>query len=146
MAKFLIDTNILIYATDRKNKFYKKAKKVIGDVLEGSIKGCIAYQNLYEFIAVVTDPKRVNRPLTLKRAVAVVKKYREATNIKKVYPLETNLDNFLKLISDYKVSKQDIFDLVLIATMRDNEINGIYTTEDKTFKKFNFLQVINPCT
>ncbi|MFH0775095.1 MAG: PIN domain-containing protein [bacterium] len=142
---YLIDSNILVYSYDINSPYHKKAKELMDrKVFLGKINACIAHQTLYEFYAVITDPKRVVSPLNPVKANEVIEAYQKAVNLRKIFPLSTTLKTTIDLLKKYSVSKQTIFDLVLIATMLDNGIKGIYTANEVHFKPFDFLEVINP--
>lgn len=68
----------------------------------------------------------------------------KARNIPKIYPRKSNLRNVLDLISRYKITKQEIFDAVFVATLLDNGVDGIITRNTKHFDRFEFLTVLNP--
>lgn len=144
MYDFLLDTNVLIYAANPASKFQKKARGLLQGILEGKINGCVSTQNLYEFYSIVTDPKRIERPLNLRQASLLLQKYIEADNLPKISPKETNLFNLLDIVRKYKVSRQEIFDAVLVATMMDNSVKSIYTADEKLFRKISIIKVINP--
>ncbi len=38
----------------------------------------------------------------------------------------------------------DIFDIALVATLKDNDISGLYTVNVHDFDGFDFLEVVNP--
>lgn len=141
---YLIDSNILIYASNEDSEYQPQALEVMHKVLAREIQACTAYQSLYEFYAVITNPKRVEKPISLQQARETIERYMRARNIRKIYPVKTNLKNVLKLLKKYEVSKQNIFDLVLVATMMDNKVTGIYTRNEAHFNQFDFLEVVNP--
>ena len=144
MYEALFDTNILIYASDPTSRFNDKARKLLNDVLEGHVNACVSNQNLYEFYAIVTDPKRVAKPLGIKQASSLLQNYIEAENLPKIFPKETNLTHLVHLIKKYKISKQEVFDAVLVATMLDNFVKTLYTADEKLFRKFTNIKVVNP--
>ena len=144
MYEALFDTNILIYASDPTSNFNNKARELLRNVLEGRVNACVSTQNLYEFYAIVTDPKRVAKPLGIKQASSLLQNYIEAENLPKIFPKETNLTHLVHLIKKYKISKQEVFDAVLVATMLDNSVKTLYTADEKLFKKFTNIKVVNP--
>jgi len=95
---YLIDSNVLIYATNEDSEFHPQALEVVRKVLEGKIRACVAYQNLHELYAVITDPKRVERPLSPRDAREVIEFYIKARNIRK-----SNISNALELLKKYDV-------------------------------------------
>lgn len=141
---YLLDSNILIYAHNTASPFHKISRLILMEVLAGKIEGCVSFQNLYEFYSIITDPKRFEKPLSSKDARKVLRTYLNADNISKIYTKSTNLAITIELLKSERVKKQQIFDLILIATMIENEVTGIYTADEIFFKKFQFLEVINP--
>lgn len=144
MYDFLLDTNLLVYANSPTSRFMTRAKTILGDVIEEKLLGCVSIQNIYELYAVITDPKRVEVPLKQNQAEKLLVNYIEAENLPKIFPKETNLFNLLTIIRKYKITRQEIFDAQLVATMMDNEVKAIYTADEKFFRKFDFLEVLNP--
>ena len=141
---YLLDSNILIYAHNNASPFYRKARSILGDVLIGDLDGCVSFQNLYEFYSIITDSKRIERPLDSSQAMKILFSYLNAENLPKIYAKSTNLAGTIELLKSYEVKRQQIFDLILITTMIENEVLGIYTADEKFFKQFNFLEVVNP--
>jgi hypothetical protein len=41
-------------------------------------------------------------------------------------------------------TRKTIFDIALVATLKDNGIAGLYTHNIKDFREFSFLEVIDP--
>ena len=143
---YAIDANILVYASNpgQRETFLKANRFLNEQVLTGKIEACIAYQTFYEFYAIVTDGRRVERPLNPLQAREIIDTYRRARNIRKIHALKSNLQNTLHLLTRYPISRQEIFDAVLVATLMDNGIGGIITADEEGFSRFEFLQVVNP--
>lgn len=141
---YLLDSNVLIYAHNSSSPFHKMARSILNDALTGRIEGCVSFQNLYEVYSIITDPKRVGKPLSIKDARKLLLVYLNADNLPKIYTKSTNLAVTIELLKSMEAKKQQIFDLVLVATMIENDIGGIYTADETFFKKFKFLEVINP--
>jgi predicted nucleic acid-binding protein len=51
----LIDTNILVYASNEDSLYHTGYKDLVTKAINGSILCAIAFQNLVEFYAVMTD-------------------------------------------------------------------------------------------
>ena len=142
---YAIDTNILVYAYNLDSPLNTRASSFLeGEVLTGNIKACLPYQSLYEFYATITDPQRVEKPVEPNKAKEIIETYKNARNIPKIYPRKSNLLNVLDLISKYNISKQEIFDIVFVATLLDNRVEGIITRNTRHFERFEFFQILNP--
>ncbi|MBI5233966.1 MAG: type II toxin-antitoxin system VapC family toxin [Deltaproteobacteria bacterium] len=142
--RFLLDTNILVYAAFENDSFYPAAKVLRDKAVKGEIKACISPQNLAEFYSIVTSKKRVTSPISPASAKEEIRKYLNAQGISKIYIKDTTPLLMAKLAEEHKITGQDIYDVLLLATMMDNKIKGIYTANDKDFKKYAEIAVINP--
>lgn len=140
----LLDTNILLYAADDASPFHQKTITLRNKGLKGEIPLCICPQILSEFFAVITDPKRVGNPRTQKETMFEIEKYLSAKNILKIYPGSEIIEQTLILLKHYKVTKQEIFDLQLVATMIANNITHIYTYNHSDFSKFKEIEILSP--
>jgi len=140
----LLDTNVLVYATFKDDPFYSKAKELQVKVISGATRACLTPQILTEYYSAVTNPRRVTNPISPKEAREVIEAYLKAASIFKIYVKETTVKKMVELAEQHKVKGQDIFDVMLVATMLDNEIKRIYTANEEDFKKFEGIEVINP--
>lgn len=141
---YCIDTNILVYATNKDSAYFKESKKILEIIAKGEIKGVITPQNVFEYISVVTSKKRVFNPVSTHVAVSAIEHFIES-GIKIIYPLEESLNEGLKLADMVKVRGQKVFDVYLAATLIDNNIRFLITANDKDFDAFKkYIQVINP--
>ena len=143
---FSIDTNLLVYAHNKDSEFNEKASSFLEKTMnardeEGNLSVCMLSQVLMEFINVITR-QNLKKPLSLLEAINVVQDYLE-TGIKIINQSETQIQTFLDLLSSVTTRKK-IFDIALVATLKDNGISGIYTANVADFEEFSFLKVINP--
>ena len=143
---FAIDTNLFVYAHNTTAEFHQKSvafmEKVMNEQDEfGNLSVCIPAQVFIEFIHVITW-QRLKKPLSLKQAIQVVQDYIDAGVI--VLPQQnTHIQIFLALLEQVTTRKK-IFDVAFAATLKDNGITKLYTTNIKDFEEFKFLTVINP--
>ncbi|MFH1648456.1 MAG: hypothetical protein ABIA11_01830 [Patescibacteria group bacterium] len=112
--------------------------------LKGEVPLCICPQVLNEFFAIVTDPRRVSNPRTQKEALLEMEKYFYSKNILKIYPGHEIIERTLDLLKRYEITKQEIFDLQLVATMLSNNIIRLYTYNQDDFSKFKEIEVLSP--
>ena len=140
----LIDTNILIYAADETSPFHQSARSLRKKGLSGELSLCVWPQIFNEFFAIVTDPKRVERPRTPKEALQEIEKYSKSKNIVKIYPGPGVIEITLDLLKKYRITKQNIFDLHLVATMITNNITRLYTYNQDDFSLFEEIEVSKP--
>ncbi|MCP5052708.1 MAG: PIN domain-containing protein [bacterium] len=143
---FSIDTNLLVYAHNNGSQFNEQATAFLETVLnerdnDGNLSVCLTSQVLMEFLNVITR-QNLENPLSLSAATQVINDYL-SSGIKIINQRETQIRTFLDLLSSVTTRKK-VFDVALVATLKDHGIPGIYTVNVADFEEFNFLEVINP--
>ena len=135
--KYLIDTNILVYAfTDIEPNKQPIAKELLKNLITNNENLNISIQNIVEFTK--TTKVKFSKPITDERLDEILSKFRINFNI-------INYDiNTIKNISKYLKDSTDFFDCLLVATMQDYDIDTIITENEKDFKKIRNLNIINP--
>ncbi|MFQ5865087.1 MAG: type II toxin-antitoxin system VapC family toxin [bacterium] len=144
---YAFDTNILVYAHNLASPRHKKAKMFVERTIseedqDGNPVVSIPLQVYAEFISVCTK-QAVGKRLSIAEAIDIIKKYSEFLELPIIYPKPTQLQTFLSLLESTKTRKK-IFDVFLAATLKDNNIEGLYTVNASDFKEFTFLKVENP--
>ncbi len=141
---YLIDSNVLIYALDEESEFNEIALTVIAEGEKGEFTAYISSQNLDETFAVITNPKRVNSPLSAEDALKAIKEnFLDNPALTIINPKANTVSKVFELSREHLPIRQEIFDIVLIATMLDNKVTGIITNNIEHFKRFEFLEVID---
>ena len=139
-VKAIIDTNLIVYAFDlSETRKRNVCKKLIEDVFKGKRKMYISNQILGEFFNVVT--RFVKRPLSIEHAKEIVKGIIESENWIKVNYTVKTIEKALGLVEKFNIG---FWDALIVATMMENDIDVIYTENEKDFKKVPGIKVINP--
>jgi predicted nucleic acid-binding protein len=134
----LVDSNILIYSLDDKSP---KCEAARGFLERKSLKLVLCHQALLETYRVVTHRIFPN-PYTPREAfisLASISKQRVV-----VYPRKTTFKITQKLTLKHKISSNKVFDVYLTATAIDWGIKYIATDNERDFKKFSEIKVLNP--
>ena len=108
---------------------------------DGKYKVCIPSQVLIEFLNVITW-SRLESPLLLNEATEIVKDY-FLSGVDIIYPSPNQLNTLFELLESVK-SRKKVFDVALVATLKDNGVQGLYTLNTTDFTEFAFLDVQNP--
>jgi len=139
----MVDTNILVYAHNQDSPYFNQAKRLLEDLVE---KGgfCLSSLILLEFFSVITNGRKVDAPLSPETAINVVDDILEsqAINVIEVHD-DLGFFQWLRTFSDL-IKRYQIYDAVIAYTMYRDQISTLYTKNTKDFKKFNFIQAINP--
>lgn len=143
---YALDTNLLVYAHNIASPFHPQAKAFMEKVMnerdaQGDLSICIPGQVLMEFLNVITR-QQLGSPLSLQAATQLVQAYLD-TGVTILYPKSTQLTTLLALLKSV-TTRQKIFDVALVATLKDHGIAGLYTVNTGDFAQFAFLDVRNP--
>ena len=142
--KILLDTNILVHAYNKSSPHQSKASKIVKKALQGEIDAFVSSQVLYEFFAIVTNPKRVEHPMPSEEAADLCTELWACHEIEKINPTPTATREVFKLANEMKLSKGRIFDCILAIVAKENRIEAICTENVDDFKKYKFIKIINP--
>lgn len=141
----LLDSNVLIYAADRASAFHAAAESLCNRGLRGETSVAITPQVLMEFFAVITSPRRVERPQPPEVAREEMMKWLQAGAVLKIFPTHDVIVRVLALLEAHpNITQQDIFDCHLVATMQANAITRIYTYNRQHFARFAGIEVLTP--
>jgi len=143
---YALDTNLLVYAHNSASPFHHQAKAFVEKVMnerdaKGKLSVCIPGQVLMEFLNVITR-HQLESPLSLHDAAQLVQEYAD-TGVTIFYPKPTQLTTLLDLLKSV-TTRQKVFDVALVATLKDHGILGLYTVNTSDFVQFTFLDVKNP--
>jgi len=140
----LLDTNILVYANNLDAPLHLPCRQLLEQAIAGHFPAYVAHQNLLELYAVVTDKRRVGNPLNPQSANELISFYLTAKNITIIYPATTTFSLLSKLISAHSPRSHGIFDLMLVAMMKEYGITTIHTANIKHFSDFTGITPISP--
>jgi predicted nucleic acid-binding protein len=143
----LVDTNVnvLVYAADTSSSFHEPSRQLRDQGFRGEVPLVVTLQVLMEFFAVITSARRVTTPCSPEEARAEVEKYIRANRLQKIYPDQATLEQTLDLMRQHpEVTRQEIFDLFLVATMLANGVTRIYTYNQQHFTRFAGIEVLTP--
>jgi len=136
----LLDTNVLVYAADASFPLHNAARAVRDHAVSERTKVRLCYSVLLEFFAVVTDSRRVGNPLSPTEAWHEVEAYLNTFEV--LYPDEGTFAQLGKLVDHYKIVRQTVFDVLIVAMMIQHGVKGIYTDNRRDFATFDEIKVL----
>jgi predicted nucleic acid-binding protein len=142
--KILLDTNILVHAYNKSSPNQKEAADIVRKAMQGELEACLTPQVLYELFAVVTNPKRVEKPLSSQEAADLCIDLWECNEIEKLNPSAVAAIEVFKLSKALTLSRAKIFDCILAVTAKENNVETIYTENVGDFKGYAFVKALNP--
>lgn len=136
-GRYLLDTNILVYAYNQASPFHKRARELILEAVEGKFEAFLAQQNLVEFCNVLSNKFHISKASIKKDLLDIT------SDITIINPLPQTLIIFIDLFENSKLISQT-FDLYLAATMLDNDIHNIITLNNRDFEGIENISALNP--
>lgn len=91
--------------------------------------------------AIITDSKRVEHPITLIEAIDIINILINS-EIHILLSDQISIKKAFELAKKYKITKQNIFDYVLVGMMLSNGIEQLYTYNHKDFSKIKEITII----
>ena len=142
----LVDTNILVYAVFPATPDHAASRALLDTAKAAGSNLWVAPQNLIEFFAVVTDPRRVTRPKTPDEALQAIDDFLLLPGLAVLMVPGDLLRRWAQLIRQSLTIKKRAFDTQLVATMLANRVMKIYTFNTADFQVFaaTGIQAVTP--
>jgi predicted nucleic acid-binding protein len=137
----VLDTNILVYATNSAAPQHVAARRMHDQALAGEIHACLTAQILFEYFAAVTYAGQVTRLVSSADALADLDALRSAFPL---LPVPADIDErVVQLLRQTGFSGRHVFDVHIAATMLANGVRRI-ATYDSRFGKIPGVVTIVP--
>jgi predicted nucleic acid-binding protein len=137
IGKFLVDTNILVYAYDRSEIGKQKKAADILDALAEIDSGILSTQILSEFFVVVT--KKILSPLTAAEAYSSINNYIRSWQI-----IDINSFIVLEAIRGVQAHNFSYWDSMIWATARMNQIPAVLSEDFSNNSVVEGIEFLNP--
>lgn len=138
-----VDTNVLLRTTDLGNPAQPVAEGAIESLRLNGDSLSVFPQNLIEFWAVATRPS-VNNGLGLSIALAES----QVNNLKAMFALLNDTPQIFsaweRIVRQYRVTGKQAHDARLVAAMEVHSLTHLLTFNDRDFKRFTEITVVNP--
>lgn len=138
----LIDANVLVYAMDADAPQHAASRALLDAARDTSAALYVTSQILCEFYSIVTHARRVPKPRSPADALSAISGLLSFLHVLPV-PVHT-VEGWLGLLRRHPVTGGDVFDLQIVATMKANGVQRIYTFNAEDFEVFPELAVVIP--
>jgi len=118
------------------------ARKLVGSEIAAGRPIAITLQVLWEFLHVVTDPRRFVSPMTMTAALVVARALWDAPDTRRVSPGPRTAHRTLELLQTRRLGRRRILDTALAATLEEAGVRRLATFNRKDFEVFSFLEVV----
>ncbi len=138
----LVDTNVLVYAVNSDAPQHAACRSLVEAVRAGALQCALVPQILLEFHAIVTDTRRVAKPLEAAQAREAIESLRSLFTV-----LDAGRDA-LGLLPEVMAEKPsvggEVFQPWLVAQMRVLGIDRICTYNAKDFAGYKGIRAVTP--
>ncbi|MFW5920231.1 MAG: TA system VapC family ribonuclease toxin, partial [Polyangiales bacterium] len=142
MTSYGIDTNVLVYWEMMDLPEHRPVEAFLErEVYTGDHQLAVAPLVLYEFVHIVTDPRRFPVPLEMSEAIARAEQIWRASEVRQLHESEGVLPAALDLMRIHGLGRKRILDTVLAAILRVHAVPRLLTANEGHFAQFSFLEV-----
>ncbi len=140
-----IDTDVLVSWAMQGAPNHAAARRLFATEI-GARRAQIALtpQVFFEFVHVVTDPRRFVQPMHMDQAVALARDLWDAPETLRVLPGPTMLHRVLEFLDSLRLGRKRILDTALAVTLNQAGVSRLATFNAQDFAIFEFLEVVNP--
>ncbi len=142
--KIGIDTTFLVEAEILGHPNHEKAREYKQRIPDSPDTFAIAPQVIEEFIHIITDPKRFEKPLTMRQALNRSQQWWNSIEVEQVYINDHTVSWFLTWMERYGLGRKRILDTMLAATYFAGGVRSIITSNEADFSVFEELEVVVP--
>lgn len=143
----LLDANVLVYALNASVPQHEASRGAVTATLEGRLPGVVVPQVLVEAYAILTDARRVERPLEPSVAWGEIEVFRVGCPV--LGWRDEAMDVLGRLVRDTAlrdtaVRGQDVFDAMLVAQMEAHDVRTVCTYDAAGFRPFRWVHAVRP--
>jgi predicted nucleic acid-binding protein len=133
------DTTFLVQLELIESPSHKAAHELLRrEILQSQVPLALAPQVLAEFIHVVTDPRRFQKPLIPQEAVAKARFWWNAAEVRHVFPNSESTALFLDWMQRHQLGRKRILDTQLAAILWTAGVRQVLTANPADFQIFGF--------
>lgn len=140
-----IDTTFLVEAEVLEAPRHQAVRTYLDEKLLGRGQQlALAPQVICEFVHIVTDDRRFERPLSVLDALARAQLWWQAREVRQVYPGAESVSLLFEWLERFKLGRKRLLDTQLAATYHAAGIVEILTSNARDFSTFGCFKVIVP--
>lgn len=137
-----IDTDFLVRLSIANHPGQAVATELRDRHIEAGDRFALAPQVVFEFVHVVTDPRRFTAPLTMPEALRVAQAWWEAAEVEPLLPEGEVIPRFFELMAAYQLGRKRVLDTALAATCLAAGVTQLITGNAADYRVFPELELI----
>ncbi len=141
---FVVDTNVLVHAVDEHSPFHEPCAQALSRWRTQPGSWFVTWSVVYEFLRLVTHPRRLRRPLSLRSGWAMVDALLASASLRVLVPTSRHAEVARSVIDENPGLTGNLaHDFHIAVLMREHGVRRIYT-RDADFFRFPFLEPVDP--
>lgn len=140
---YSVDVNVLLYASDTSNPKHPEAIRFMEERAFDPDLFCIAWSTLVAYLRIATHPRIFARPLSPSDALGNVESLLRLPRVRTLSEGEDFLDGYRVVTASFPVRGNLVPDAHLATLLQQYGVGRLYTA-DRDFRKFDFLDVVDP--
>ena len=142
---YSVDVNVLLYASDTSSPRHPEAIRFLEQRASDPDLFCLAWPTLIAYLRISTHPRIFARPLSPNEALDNVESVLSLSRVRVLSEGEGFLQIYREATAHFPVRGNVVPDAHLAALLRQHGVRRLYTV-DRDFRKFDFLEVVDPFT
>ena len=139
-----IDTNILMALALAEHEFHPRANELLRAEISRGEEFGITPAALAEFIHAATDPRRVERPMTMAQALEDARYWWNAAQVRQVFPTPDSVGLSLDWMARHRLGRKRVLDTALAATLHTAGVRRLFTANPDDFRIFGVFELLVP--
>lgn len=140
-----LDTNVLIPWLVSSAPGHAEVRTLVeSELAQHGGRVALAPQVCWEFLHVVTDERRFERPCTMDQATALLRALWNARETQRLPPSGEVVPRVLELLTEHRLGRKRILDTALAATLEAAGIRRLATYNVRDYACFSFLDPVRP--
>ena len=140
---YSFDANILLYASDESSEFHARANVFLNDRKEDSDILCLTWPVLMAFQRIATHPSIFSNPMSAETAWGNVQQLLKLPRARVIQETASFALDYAEVSKSAGIYGNLVPDAHIATILRQHGVRRFYTA-DTDFKKFGFLEVVNP--
>jgi uncharacterized protein len=142
-VSYSVDVNLLLYASDESSDRHDEALRFLQSCAGGPEVLCLAWPTLMAYVRIATHPRIFAAPLSPDQALANVKALLALPHARAVGERDGFLDAYAEVVKGVAVRGNLVPDAQVATILFQHGVRTLYSN-DRDFRKFEFLDVKNP--
>ena len=142
---YALDVNVLLYASDQGSPHHTRAHRLLEECAAGPEVLCLGWPTVMGYLRIATHPRVFVRPLTQESAAANVDALLALPHVRLLAEEDGFWPVYREVAAPVHARGNLVPDAHLAALLLQHGVRVLYTN-DRDFRKFDFLETRNPLT